>query len=226
MNIYKKLLAVQKEIKGLGKDQQSGSGNFGYKYVTGSKVLDYIKPILNEQGLILRQEIVKVENERIDYTTKSGSKSEMLYKVWQRFTWIDTEDGEKDVNDFFAAGQNDWEKGLGSALTYAERYFLLKYFHIATDEDDIDNSERKAKEEEEEKKAEEKRKKDEIALKGKLEKELLNHIGDNMELFEKTLSSMNKGYKAEYTGFNQFTSVQLEKHFATAVAAKNTRGRN
>ena len=24
-------------------------------------------------------------------------------------------------------------------MTYAERYFLLKYFHIATDEDDIDN---------------------------------------------------------------------------------------
>lgn len=38
---------------------------------------------------------------------------------------------------------NGFEKGLGSALTYAERYFLLKYFHIATDEDDIDNPERK-----------------------------------------------------------------------------------
>ena len=29
MKIYKKLLEVQKEVKGLGKDQQSGSGNFG-----------------------------------------------------------------------------------------------------------------------------------------------------------------------------------------------------
>ncbi|MEY3501296.1 MAG: superfamily [Bacteroidota bacterium] len=28
-------------------------------------------------------------------------------------------------------------------MTYAERYFLLKYFHIATDEDDIDNEQRK-----------------------------------------------------------------------------------
>ena len=150
MNIYKKLLAVQKEIKGLGKDATSGSSNFGFKYVTGSKILEAIKPILNEQGLILKQEIVKVENERIDYTTKNGSKSEMLYKVWQKFTWIDTETGEKDENEFYAAGQNDWEKGLGSALTYAERYFLLKYFHIATDEDDIDNSERKAEEEKKE----------------------------------------------------------------------------
>src|SRR5690606_6435660 len=44
---------------------------------------------------------------------------------------------------FGANGQNDWEKGLGSALTYGERYFLLKFFHIATDEDDIDNPDRK-----------------------------------------------------------------------------------
>ena len=63
-----------------------------------------------------------------------------------RFTWIDCETGEKDENLFGANGQNEWEKGLGSALTYAERYFLLKYFHIATDEDDIDNDDRKPKE--------------------------------------------------------------------------------
>jgi hypothetical protein len=65
-----------------------------------------------------------------------------------RFTWIDSESGETDVNLFGANGQNDWEKGLGSALTYAERYFLLKYFHIATDEDDIDNDKRKPEEKE------------------------------------------------------------------------------
>ena len=205
MNIYKKLLAVQKEIKGLGKDQQSGSGNFGYKYVTGSKVLEHIKPILNEQGLILKQEIVRVENERIDYTTKNGSKSEMLYKVWQKFTWIDTETGEKDVNEFFSAGQNDWEKGLGSALTYAERYFLLKYFHIATDEDDIDNSDRKAKEQENDLK--EYNKKMDLAI-----KYLTEFVGNDMEKFEKVISHMNKTFKTEYKGFNQFKLEELESY--------------
>ena len=38
---------------------------------------------------------------------------------------------------------NDFEKGIGSAATYAERYFLLKYFHIHSDEDDVDNKDRK-----------------------------------------------------------------------------------
>lgn len=209
MTIYKKLLQVQKEIKGLGKDQTSGTGNFGYKYVTGSKVLDHIKPILNEQGLILKQEITKVENERIDYTTKNGSKSEMLYKVWQKFTWIDTETGETDVNEFFAAGQNDWEKGLGSALTYAERYFLLKYFHIATDEDDIDNSERKAKEEIKIKES----KNDKI-------KELMAIVGDDIDKLDKTLAHMNKVLKKENTGFAQFSFEELEAYLNKAKAKK------
>lgn len=141
-NLYQKLHVIQCKINGFSKDGKS----FGYSYVTGSKVLSQIKPLMNELGIILKQEVLSIDNERMDYQTKNGNKSEILSKVMMRFTWIDTVSGEKDENSFGANGQNDWEKGLGSSLTYAERYFLLKYFHISTDEDDIDNPERKAKE--------------------------------------------------------------------------------
>ena len=136
--IYQKLLTIQQRVNGLGKDKST----YNYKYVTGDKLLGEVKPMMNELGLLLKQEVLSIENTRQDYVTKSGSKSEILSKVMMKFTWIDTESGEKDENLFGANGQNDWEKGLGSALTYAERYFLLKYFHIATDEDDIDNDKR------------------------------------------------------------------------------------
>lgn len=139
MKIYQKLLTIQQKINGLGKDKST----YNYKYVTGDKLLGEIKPLMNDLGLILKQEVLSIENTRQDYETKNGSKSEILSKVMMQFTWIDCETGETDVNLFGANGQNDWEKGLGSALTYAERYFLLKYFHIATDEDDIDNDQRK-----------------------------------------------------------------------------------
>jgi len=153
LNLYQKLHKIQSQIIGLGKDKASNS----YRYVTGSKVLEHIKPLMNELGLILKQEVLSIDNERQDYFTSlvqnqetkvwvGKPKSEILSKVMMRFTWIDIESGEKDENLFGANGQNDWEKGLGSALTYAERYFLLKYFHIATDEDDIDNPERKEEE--------------------------------------------------------------------------------
>lgn len=141
-NIYAKLLTIQKQIGGLAKDKSA----FGYKYVTGDKVLEHIKPLMNDLGLILKQEVLSIENVRQDYNTKNGAKSEINSKVMMRFTWVDSETGEKDENLFGANGQNDWDKGVGSALTYGERYFLLKFFHIATDEDDIDNPDRKKEE--------------------------------------------------------------------------------
>jgi hypothetical protein len=146
--IYKKLLEIQKQVKGLAKDKKSHN----YDYVTGNKLLSFIKPLMDEQGLILKQEVLEIENTRQDYEIWNKydkvfrPKNEILSKVMMRFTWVDCETGEMDVNLFGANGQNDWEKGLGSALTYAERYFLLKYFHISTDEDDIDNPNRKPEE--------------------------------------------------------------------------------
>ena len=147
MSIYAKLLKIQCEVKGLSKDKKSNN----YEYVTGNKLLSFIKPLMDENKLILKQEVLSIDNERMDYKIGIGTsyekpKSEILSKVMMRFTWVDCETGEKDENLFGANGQNDWEKGLGSALTYAERYFLLKFFHIATDEDDIDNPDRKPQE--------------------------------------------------------------------------------
>lgn len=127
MAIYKKLLEIQKSINGLSKD----SRGYNYDFVSGSKVLGYIKPLMNEQGLLLKQEIVDV------VTTPAGEK-ENLFTVSLKFTWIDTETGETDENMFAAAGCIGKDKGIGGALTYGERYFLLKFFHIATDKDDLD----------------------------------------------------------------------------------------
>jgi len=142
MKLYEKLHTIQKAVKGLGKDKKSHN----FSYVTGNKLLSVVRPLMDDLKLLLKQEVLEIHNERMDYKTKYGEKSEILSKVMMRFTWIDVETGDEDVNLFGSNGQNDWEKGLGSALTYAERYFLMKYFHIATDEDDIDNPDRKPEE--------------------------------------------------------------------------------
>ena len=216
MNIYKKLLAVQKELKGLSKDKKS----FNYDYVTGNKLLGFIKPIMNEQELILKQEVTKVETERIQYKTSKGAeKDEVLYKVWQKFTWIDIETGDKDENEFFSSGMNEFEKGLGSALTYAERYFLLKYFHIATDEDDIDNSDRKAKEQENDLK--EYNKKMDSCV-----KYLTEFAGNDVEKFEKVISHMNKTFKTEYKGFNQFKLEELESYIKALINKEKNKNKD
>ena len=64
--------------------------------------------------------------------------------------------GEKDENIFFSSGLNGDEKGVGSALTYAERYFFLKYFNVPTDDDDPDSFQEKHLTEEQKKEIEDK----------------------------------------------------------------------
>lgn len=140
MNLYQKLHTIQKACHGLGRDAKT----YSYQYVTGSKVLSVVRPLMDDLGLLLKQEITDLTNVRQDYTIAGKNdnpdriKSEVLSSAKMRFTWVDIESGETDVNEFYGNGQNDWDKGVGSALTYAERYFLLKYFHISTDSDDCD----------------------------------------------------------------------------------------
>lgn len=155
MNLYEKLLIIQTEITSLKADKSST----GYKYLSTNKIMDYVKPRMNVLKLLLVQEIVDFENTRMDYRvsikeiyeggkstnkfTEGKPKTEILTKVKMNMVWIDVETGEKLVVLWGANGQNDWEKGLGSALTYGERYFVMKFFHISTDEDDVDNPNRK-----------------------------------------------------------------------------------
>lgn len=138
-NIFQKLLRIQQHVESFVKNKKA----FNYSYVDGNQVLNEIRPLMNSAQLLLKQEVLSLHNERYDYTTKKGEpKTEVLSTLEMKFTWVDCETGEKDENLFFANGMNDFDKGVGSALTYGERYFLLKYFHIPTDADDVDAQQR------------------------------------------------------------------------------------
>lgn len=190
--IYQKLHTIQKACHGLGKDSKT----YSYEYTSGSKVLSVVRPLMDELGLLLKQEIVHTQNIRQDYTTKKGeAKSEILTTVILRFTWIDIESGQKDVNEFSANGMNDWDKGIGSALTYAERYFLLKFFHISTDSDDSDyltglRQAEEAKAEQARKAAEAKAKEPNPITEAQMTK-AVERLNNGEKILEKLLSSYN-----------------------------------
>lgn len=143
MNIYQKLLEIQKTVNGF----LPNARGFNYSYVDGDKVLGAIRPKMNELGLLLKQETASVDNTLVNYKNSKGQeKTEMFTSVDFIFTWIDCDTMQTDVNNWHGNGMNEFEKGLGSAYTYAERYFLLKYFHVPTDKDDVDNTDREPQE--------------------------------------------------------------------------------
>jgi hypothetical protein len=138
--IYQKLAKIQAAVKGLTKDTKA----YSYKYIDGNKCLASIRPLMVEYGLLLMPEVREISTKEVTYKVwndKAKSlmdKTEVLVTIKMQMTWVDSEDGEMLRQEWAGTGMNDFDKGFGSALTYAERYYLLKFFHIPTDKDDVD----------------------------------------------------------------------------------------
>ncbi len=134
-----KLLEVKKKVRYLRKDEQGGGGQ--YDYASPEKVLGAINPELNERGIILMPQVVDESHDRVVVRTRNGDKNETMFILKMNMVWIDTTSGEKIECPWYGVGCNGDEKGFGSALTYAERYFMLKFFNIPTGTDDPDAKE-------------------------------------------------------------------------------------
>ena len=131
MNLYQKLVAVRKSIPYLQKDKKA----YNYMYVSGTQVLSEVRKKIDELSLLLVPNVTKSSYQDVD----DKGKPERLVLLEMSFCWINAENPEERLNiPWQAMGQNAREKGLGCALTYAERYFLLKFFSVPTDDMDPD----------------------------------------------------------------------------------------
>ena len=130
--IYEKLLTIQTAVNELKKDKKTDD----YSYVSSELVLDTIRPMLNNLHLLLLPTVTS-RGVHTD-TTKSGT-ARYLTEVDITWTWVDVDSGETLAQPFYAQGVDlAGEKGVGKAITYGEKYYLLKVFHIATPKDDPD----------------------------------------------------------------------------------------
>ena len=140
MNLYQKIVEVRKSIKGFSKDTQS----FGFKYVSGSQILSKIKDEMDKMQLLLIPSVdyTTLHWEKHNYTTDKGKeKMDFIVTFKLTYTWINAEEpSETLVTEWLALGQqtDDISKAVGTALTYNERYYLLKTLGLPTDEDDAD----------------------------------------------------------------------------------------
>ena len=140
MNIQQKLVEVRKSIHGFNKDTKG----FGFDYVSGSQILRAIKDKMDELGVLLipRVDYDTLHWEKHEYTTKKGEKKlDFIITMKMKYTWVNAEDPEDKIEiDWICIGQqtDDIAKAVGTAMTYNERYFLLKFLGLPTDEDDAD----------------------------------------------------------------------------------------
>lgn len=142
MNIYQKLIEVRKTVTYLKKENPGAQ----YQYVSSSQVLANVREKMDELGLILEPAVTghNVRESVVETKDKDGNvfKRTTTYftELDMTMTWVNAENPEeKIVKPWYGQGVDiAGEKGVGKALTYAEKYFMLKFFNIATDKDDPD----------------------------------------------------------------------------------------
>ncbi|OFB49362.1 single-stranded DNA-binding protein [Staphylococcus haemolyticus] len=149
LNLFQKIADVKANIDGFTKDAKS----YNYSYVSGSQVLHRIRNKMIENNLLLVPKTSEENYKQIDATRfnkKAGREittSEFIVEMKLTYVWINADKPEEQFEvTFYAVGQqDDVSKAHGTALTYAERYFLMKFFNIPTDEDDADAKQKQEK---------------------------------------------------------------------------------
>lgn len=136
MNLYEKILKMQQEIDSIVKDSTVGEGKQSYKAVTGEQVLNRIRPMMNEMGLLL---LPSVTGARVMEGKTSSGTSRYFTEVFYNLTWHDVASGEELTVPWYGQGVDlAGEKGVGKAATYSEKYYFMKALHIPTPADDPD----------------------------------------------------------------------------------------
>lgn len=149
LNIYQKLAKIRKQVEVI----QKNKSGFNYKYVTDDELLAKITAFMDKYGLSLIPSIVQgtMKHEQYHYLKTKFDKStkqsyeehnnEIIVSADMIFSWVNNENPEEriDVPWITIGQQADSSQAFGSGLTYSMRYFLLKYFNIATPDDDVDN---------------------------------------------------------------------------------------
>lgn len=141
MNIYQRMSAITNEISRVAKNLSVNAGKSSYKAVGEADVLEAVKPAEQKYGVYsypIDREIIEsgiIETESVSggavYTRKQQF---MRLRVVYRFVNIDKQGEFVDIATY-GDGIDSGDKAPGKAMTYADKYALLKAYKITTGED-------------------------------------------------------------------------------------------
>lgn len=150
LNIYQRMSAVTNELRRVAKNLNVGVGQSSYKAVGEADVLDAVKPLEEKYGIysypisrrIVNDEVF--ENEALDYKTKEKIiRKQFFMRVETVYRFVNVDKPEEYIETTtYGDGMDSQDKSPGKAMTYADKYALLKAYKIVTGDDpDQDPSE-------------------------------------------------------------------------------------
>lgn len=144
LNIYQKMLKITDELGTVAKNLSVPTGkSSGYKAVSEKDVLDAVKPLEAKYGVYSyacdRKVIDSGElvSTRKDFQTGEIKESKQMYlrlEIIYRFVNIDNPNEYIEIKSY-GDGIDSGDKATGKAMTYADKYALLKAYKISTGDD-------------------------------------------------------------------------------------------
>ena len=138
MNIYEKLSAITAEISAVAKNLEVGLGQNKYKAVGEADVLAAVKPIEKKYGVysypMARDLVDSGILENVDY--KGNVKKQLYLRLKTTYKFVNVEDtADSIIMEVYSDGVDPQDKAPGKAMTYGDKYALLKAYKIITGED-------------------------------------------------------------------------------------------
>lgn len=141
MNIYQKMLLATAQIEKVAKNLKVEMGRGSYKAVSEADVLAAVKPIEIEHG-IYSFPVARNVIETATLTTSKeyqGNKTEsnqLFMRLETVYRFVNTEKPDEFIDiTTYGDGIDSGDKAPGKAMTYADKYALLKAYKIETGDD-------------------------------------------------------------------------------------------
>ena len=147
MNIFQRVAAITAELGTVAKNLKvEVSKKNSYKAVSERDIIDAVKPLEDKYRVysypsdrkIIDDEIL--EGEKTDYNGNPVKTTTFFTRIQTTYTFVNI-DNPTDIFStiVFSEGIDTQDKGSGKAMTYADKYALMKAYKISTGDDPDQN---------------------------------------------------------------------------------------
>ena len=145
LNIFQRVAAITDELGVVAKNLNVSAGKGSYKAVGERDIIDAVKPLEAKYRVysypssreIVDDEILEGEKSYQGSTTKTTT---FFTRIRTVYTFVNIDKPEETFSTIvFSEGIDPGDKGSGKAMTYADKYALMKAYKISTGDDPDQN---------------------------------------------------------------------------------------
>ncbi len=141
MNIYEKMSAITAELSAVAKNLQVGIGKSAYKAAGEADVLAAVKPLEAKYKVYsypVAREIAEssVLTSTSTYGGEQIEKKQLFMRLCTVYRFVNTENPDEYIDiTTYGDGVDPQDKAPGKAMTYSDKYALMKAYKIITGDD-------------------------------------------------------------------------------------------